>query len=131
MGRSRCKSRDHFSETLYPRRVVPPAWKRAFFFGPATLVTLGLSVLTFARARPGGYDDPYILLVYVRHLAQSGSIYWNAEEGPVDGCTSMLDLVVKTGIYKLLEGGQSEARAGALRLLSPGSSDSPAHTATL
>lgn len=68
---------------------------------PAVLL---LSTYLFASVKPGNLDDAFILLVYVRHLATHGSIYWNVEEGHVDGCTSILDTVVKAGVWKAFGG---------------------------
>jgi len=61
------------------------------------LVLVAVSLLTFARAHSGNtqQDDAFILMVYIRHVLASGSIIWNQADGPVDGCTSMLDLLVK------------------------------------
>ncbi len=67
-------------------------------------VALLLATLSFSTSIAGNLDDAFILLVYVRHFARSGSIYWNIEEGPVDGCTSILDMVFKAGLYKVLSG---------------------------
>jgi hypothetical protein len=41
-------------------------------------------------------DDVFIDLVYARHLARHGQFYWNATDGPIDGFTSMLDLLIKS-----------------------------------
>jgi hypothetical protein len=40
-------------------------------------------------------DDAFIVLVYARHLAEHGQIYWNAADGHVDGYTSFLDMALK------------------------------------
>jgi hypothetical protein len=60
-----------------------------------------LSFLAFAEVRPATLDDAFILLVQAKHLAEHGSIYWNASDGRVDGCTSFLDLVLKAGVLRL------------------------------
>lgn len=58
-------------------------------------VLVSVSVLSFAGARPANLDDAFIVLVYARHLLSDLSLSWNAGDGPVEGFTSPLDLLVK------------------------------------
>lgn len=63
---------------------------------------VALAIFTFASVGlPSLADDAFILLVYVRHLLADRAIYWNVGEGHVDGCTSMLDVLVKAGLAAL------------------------------
>ena len=58
----------------------------------------------FVRTEPDNIDDGFILMVYIRHLIRDGAIAWNPGDGPVDGCTSMLDLLVKSAVVMLTGG---------------------------
>lgn len=58
------------------------------------LVLVG-AIVSFTNAVPGNLDDAFITLVYARHLAEDGSLYWNAADGAVDGFTSLLDVLIK------------------------------------
>lgn len=71
---------------------------------PIGLVVVGISVLQFALSKPRSLDDAFIVFVYARHLLATGSLYWNAQEGSVDGFTSFLDLIVKA-LARLLYSG--------------------------
>jgi hypothetical protein len=64
-------------------------------FASATFVAVALGAVVLAGAAPRNVDDGFIVLVYARHLAETGHIFWNIEDGPVDGFTSMLDMLVK------------------------------------
>jgi hypothetical protein len=64
------------------------------------MVGIGLASLCAAGASAPGIDDAFILLVYVRHFAESGQIYWN-RGAAVDGFTSMLDMLIKAGAVAL------------------------------
>jgi hypothetical protein len=44
-------------------------------------------------------------MVYVRNLIEHGTIEWNVGEGPIDGCTSLLDLLLKSG-FTLFSGAE-------------------------
>lgn len=71
--------------------------------------TLGLAacvvaLAVLADARPGSIDDAFVLLVYVRHFAEHGALYYNAADGPVDGFTSLLDLLLKAAGVRILRG---------------------------
>lgn len=68
------------------------------------VVVSGVSLLVFLRSEPGNIDDGFIVMVYVRHLIHDGAIAWNVEDGPVDGCTSMLDLLVKSAVVMVTKG---------------------------
>jgi hypothetical protein len=59
------------------------------------LGAIAIAALALAGAVPSNFDDMFIVLVYARHFVKSGSIYWNAGAGHVDGFTSILDMVVK------------------------------------
>lgn len=61
----------------------------------AAVVSTIIALHAFAEASSDTYDDALIVLVYAKHLAATGRIFWNANELPVDGYTSFLDLVVK------------------------------------
>jgi hypothetical protein len=58
-------------------------------------VTLAVGILAFAGASAPTLDDGFIVLVYARHLAEGGGIYWNTTDGRVDGYTSFLDMILK------------------------------------
>ena len=80
-----------------------PAAKR----GPTVIAIAGiftavsLGVLRLSGAVAANLDDAFIVLVYARHFASSGRIFWNVEDGPVDGFTSMLDMLLKAGLVRL------------------------------
>jgi arabinofuranosyltransferase len=57
-----------------------------------------VAFISFLVALSGNIDDAFILLVYLRHLRDSGSVYYNVGGGHVDGFTSTLDFLVKTAI---------------------------------
>ena len=62
-------------------------------------VAVGLvGVASFAWARPGKPDDAFIVLVYAKHLLQGDGLVWNVGDGPVEGFTSPLDLLLKLGL---------------------------------
>lgn len=63
--------------------------------GSATVLVV-VALFAFAAAVPGNIDDTFIVLVYARHLLRDGALFWNAGDGPVEGYTSPLDLIVKT-----------------------------------
>jgi hypothetical protein len=69
--------------------------------GAILIACVLLAALTFAGAQAVKPDDAFILLVYVKHLASDGVIAWNLHDGHVDGCTSFLDLLLKTAALKL------------------------------
>jgi hypothetical protein len=69
---------------------------RALLSLGALTASVGLALASLARARPATVDDAFIVLVYARHLLGSGRLYWNLGEGPLDGFTSPLDLLVRT-----------------------------------
>ncbi len=60
-------------------------------------------------AVPQNLDDAFIVLVYAKHLAATGSVYWNAGAGRVDGFTSVLDVLLKAAMLAI-------TRADGLRL---------------
>lgn len=68
------------------------------------VASAALTLLTFAKHGAGNSDDAFILMVYVRNLIEHGSIEWNVGEGPIDGCTSLLDLLVKAAVARLSGG---------------------------
>ncbi len=70
-------------------------WFEAGLCGFAVLTIGSCALASFAAAVPGNLDDVFIVLVYARHLLSDGQIYWNIEDGPVEGYTSPLDLLVK------------------------------------
>lgn len=72
---------------------------------PIALVVVWISLLEFALSKPRSLDDAFIVFVYAKHLLATGSLYWNAQEGSVDGFTSFLDLIVKA-FARLLSGGR-------------------------
>ena len=85
------------------RLAASPVFRVACIAAVAVLAA-GLSVLLFLRTEPGNIDDGFILMVYIRHLIRDGTIAWNLGDGPVDGCTSMLDLLIKSAVVQLTEG---------------------------
>jgi hypothetical protein len=67
-----------------------------------------------ARYSPSAYyipDDVFIELVYARHLVQHGRIYWNVQDGPVDGFTSTFDMLLKSAALRLFPGADALAVA--------------------
>lgn len=82
---------DH-SRVIKNRRHPLLAWALSV---AAVAVLTTLAVLSLATTRRGNIDDVFIVLVYVRHLVRDGGFYWNALDGPVEGFTSPLDILVK------------------------------------
>lgn len=84
------------------RQVLPP-----LLTGPLRLFLCGcalvaLALWRFAVPAPGeNLDDAFILLVYAKHLARGGPIYYNLAEGRLDGFTSPLDLFIKALAIRL------------------------------
>lgn len=71
---------------------------------PGLLCAAGIvliALLAFAGTRAGNIDDAFILLTYVKHLANDGVIAWNLQDGHVDGFTSFLDLILKTALVRI------------------------------
>jgi hypothetical protein len=64
---------------------------------------VALGVMLLAIAHPWTLDDAAIVLVYARHLARGGEIYWNRSEGHVDGYTSFLDMGIKSAALALTD----------------------------
>jgi hypothetical protein len=62
-------------------------------------LAVGLALWSLAGTVPGNLDDAFITLVYARRLSTDGALYWNAADGPVDGFTSMLDVLLKAGLW--------------------------------
>jgi hypothetical protein len=85
-------------------RGTAPELAHVAIVGAIALLCVAVSLLEFVRTEPGNVDDGFILMVYVRHLIQNGVIAWNVGEPAVDGCTSMLDLLVKSAAV-LVTGG--------------------------
>jgi hypothetical protein len=56
----------------------------------------GATLWTLAGGRAESIDDAFILLVYVRRLRALAPPEWNVGDGPVEGFTSTLDLLLKT-----------------------------------
>ena len=82
----------------YALRILPTArshWLEITLCGLAIGTIAFCAVASFGVAAPGNLDDAFIVLVYARHLLSEGQIYWNLEDGPVEGYTSPLDLLVK------------------------------------
>ncbi|MBN1163798.1 MAG: hypothetical protein JXB45_04420 [Candidatus Krumholzibacteriota bacterium] len=63
-----------------------------------------LAVLLVAGQRLGytEFDDAYIFSRYARHFLEGQGFSWNAGEGPVFGCTSLLYLFIHTLLRALL-----------------------------
>ncbi len=72
---------------------------------PIGLAVVWISLLELALSKPRSLDDAFIVFVYARHLLATGRFYWNAQEGSVDGFTSLLDVIVKA-FAMLLYGGR-------------------------
>ena len=87
------------------RQVLPP-----LLTGPLRLFLCGcalvaLALWRFAVPEPGeNLDDAFILLVYAKHLAQGGPLYYNLAQGRLDGFTSPLDLFIKALVIRLFPG---------------------------
>lgn len=45
-------------------------------------------------------DDALITNIYAKHFAESGTLYYNTHEKPVDGYTSFLDVLFKAFLYR-------------------------------
>ena len=63
------------------------------------LAALAVALAAFVRfieTSAGNIDDAFILLVYAKHFVQHGSFYYNVSDGPIDGFTSPLDLLLKS-----------------------------------
>lgn len=70
----------------------------------ALLATSAAALVSFAGAAPASIDDAFVVLVYVKHFTASGSFYYNSGEGHVEGFTSLLDVLVKSGAVALTGG---------------------------
>lgn len=68
---------------------------RRWWIIAGAVAVAGVALLSFSSAIPGNIDDAFIVLVYARHLLEGGGLYWNRLDGPVEGFTSPLDLMVK------------------------------------
>ena len=69
----------------------------------AVLLAL-LALVDLAGQVPGNADDAFILLVYARHFAESGSFHYNAGEAALDGFSSLLDVIVKGAAIRVSAG---------------------------
>jgi hypothetical protein len=67
----------------------------------AMLASLVVAALALAGASPQSIDDGFITLVYARHFAETGRIFWNTDAPSVDGFTSVLDMVTKAFAIRL------------------------------
>jgi hypothetical protein len=69
----------------------------------AAVIVGAISLLAiYSRAtRTGLPDDMFIVLVYARHLLDTGTFYWNASDGTLDGFTSLLDVLVKAVLFAI------------------------------
>lgn len=68
------------------------------------LLVLGFLVVLLMRsfdASAPPYEDAAILMRYAEHIAQGHGIVWNVGEGPVDGATDFLFMVVLAAIRRL------------------------------
>ncbi len=54
-----------------------------------------VGLLALVGARPGSLDDAFVVLRHARHLAEHGAFAPGPAGPPVDGFTSLLDVVVK------------------------------------
>lgn len=62
----------------------------------SAVVAIPYALLVVASSDPQlNLDDSFITLAYARTFAESGAFEYNAGEGPVDGFTSTLDVLVK------------------------------------
>jgi hypothetical protein len=80
--------------------VSPPPVRIGLWLAGGSAV-VAASVARLAATIPGNIDDAFILMVYVRHLVSNGALFWNATDGPVDGFTSFLDLLLKSAVALL------------------------------
>lgn len=68
--------------------------------GGAALVAL-IAFWAFLGLPPyANVDDSFIVATYVRHWVTDGALYWNAGQGPVEGFTSLLDLLLKSALVR-------------------------------
>lgn len=61
----------------------------------ALLGAVLLATLALASARPGSADDAFVVLIYARELLAGGGFAFGPGSPPVDGFTSLSDLLVK------------------------------------
>ena len=73
-------------------------WRLALLVGAVVLVALWRFAVLVAGST---LDDAFILLVYARHFAESGQLYYHLADGHLDGFTSPLDLLIKAGAVRL------------------------------
>lgn len=71
---------------------------------PIAGVGLVLGLLALASTRAGSLDDAFVVLTYARRLAEAGDFVYNAGEGPLDGFTSLLDVLLKAAVLALAPG---------------------------
>ena len=70
-----------------------------FYLGLLLVAGLGAERLAMlARAAPTDFDDAFMYLRYADHLLAGEGIAWNSGEGQVFGVTSLLHLLVLTGL---------------------------------
>jgi hypothetical protein len=74
-----------------PARTRPLVLGLVLLFGISTLVA---GMFSFANAVPGNLDDAFITLVYARHLFEDHALYWNLQDGHIDGFTSLLHVLI-------------------------------------
>jgi hypothetical protein len=72
----------------------------------ALAVVIGIAIYYFTLAfnlsmgvQPGPSDDTYIVFIYARNFLENFGLYFNVQDGPVDGFTSLLDVFVKCFLY--------------------------------
>jgi len=66
-----------------------------------SLLAAVAGALALAASRPGSSDDAFVLLVYAREWRAHGLLAYDPSQGALDGFTSFLDLVLKTGAISL------------------------------
>ncbi|MEZ4338119.1 MAG: hypothetical protein R3B82_15980 [Sandaracinaceae bacterium] len=76
-----------------------------------------VALANLAGEAPESTDDAFIVMVYARHLLADGSLYWNAADGPVEGFTSPLQLLVTAGLAGILGDVVLACFAGAVAAL--------------
>jgi len=81
-----------------PSRIVIAKWALATL---AIAACSRLAMLVGSRWIDMNFDDAFIVLVYGRHLNETGSFFWNVQDGALDGFTSILDVLVKAAVLRL------------------------------
>ena len=72
----------------------PPS-PRAGLLALVFISALAAGLAALAVAQPGSSDDLFVVLVYARNLLEHGQVCHEVADGPIEGFTSPLDLILK------------------------------------